>query len=131
MIAFSIKRESSFDIFTLRLSGGQPLLQSLVASSSDDIYPSWSPDGRNIAFYVHAENYDTKIAITPVDRNRPPYIVAHNTSLPPFGGPQWLTSTEILYVGEEHLSASQNSIYTVDIATGKRSSAPMSVLLAN
>ncbi len=131
MIAFSVKRGGSFDIFTLTLSEGQPLLQTLVASSSDDIQPSWSPDGENIAFYVRSEKYDTKIAVTPVNRSRSPYIIAHNTSLPPFGGPQWLTNTELLYVGEEHLSSSQNSIYTVDITTGRRSSAPISVLLAN
>jgi hypothetical protein len=132
MIAFSIKQESSFDIFTLTFSKGrQPLLQTLVSSSSDDIQPSWSPDGKNIAFYVRSARYDTKIAVIPVDRSRSPYIVAHNTSLPRFGGPFWLTNTEILYVGEEQLSTSQNSIYTVNIATGRRSAAPMSVLLAN
>jgi len=131
MIVFSIKRGASFDIFTLTLSEGQPLLQTLVASSSDDIHPSWSPDGKYVAFYVRSKKYDTKIAVTPVNRSRPPYVVAHNSSLSPFGGPQWLTNTEILYVGEEHMAVSQNSIYTVDIATGRRTSAPMSVLLAN
>jgi hypothetical protein len=131
MLAFSVKRGSGFDIFTLALSQKQPLLQTLVSSSSDDIHPSWSPDGKYIAFYVRSEKYDTKIAVTPVNRSRQPYVVAHNTSLPAFGGPQWLTNTEILYVGEEHLSVSQNSIYTVDIVTGRRTSAPMSVLLSN
>lgn len=131
MLALSVKRDSSFDIFTLTLTSGQPVLQTLVSSSSDDIQPSWSPDGKYVAFYVRAEQYDTKIAVTPVNRSRAPYVVAHNTSLPSSGGPQWLTNTAILYIGEEHLSVSQNSIYTINITTGRRTAAPMSVLLAN
>ena len=130
-IAFSSKRGASFDIFTLLFSNNKPLLQSLVASSSDDLQPSWSPDGQKIAFYVRSDKYDTKIAVTPVDKSRLPYIVAHNASLPSVGGPLWQTNTEILYVGEEYLSASQNSIYNVDIETGKRSSVPISMLFSN
>ena len=129
-IAFSIKRGASFDVYTLLLSKNPPLLQSLVASSSDDLQPSWSPNGQYIAFYVHSKQYDTKLAVTPVDRSRAPYIVAHNVSMPPSGGPLWLSNTELFYVGEEHLSASQNSVYRVNVSTGQRSSAPLSLVFS-
>ncbi|GAK60350.1 hypothetical protein U27_00241 [Candidatus Vecturithrix granuli] len=129
-IAFSSKRGTSFDIFTLLFSHDAPLLQTLVASSSDDIQPAWSPDGRHIAFYVRSSQYDTKLAVTPLDKSRSPYIVAHNVSLPSEGGPVWLTNTSLLYVGEEYLSASQNFVYSVDIATGQRSAAPLALFLS-
>ncbi|MBD3308559.1 hypothetical protein GF339_19225, partial [candidate division KSB3 bacterium] len=129
-IVFSAKREASVDIFTLLFSENKPLLQKLVASSSDDVHPSWSPDGQHIAFYVRSAQYDTKIAVIPVDKSRAPYVVAHNTSLPSVGGPRWLTPRDILYVGEEYLSASQNAIYRVDIETGQRTAVPITMLLA-
>ncbi len=129
-IAFSSKRGSSFDIFVMMYSGQKPLLQTLVSSSSDDIQPSWSPDGQNIAFYVRSEGYDTKIAVIPVDKSRSPYVVAHNVSVPQAGGPVWLTNTKLLYVGEEYLSASQNSLYRVEITTGWRASVPMTVVFS-
>lgn len=129
-LALSMKREASFDIFTLTFSGNKPTLQTLVASPSDDIQPSWSPDGRNIAFFVRSKQYDTKLAISPVDRSRAPYVVAHNVSLPATNGTQWLTASELLYVGEEQLATVQNTLYTVDITNGKRSAAPMSIVFA-
>jgi Tol biopolymer transport system component len=129
-IAICGKRENNFDIYLLFFSENAPLLQSLVSSSSDDLQPSWSPDGQHVAFYVRSDQYDTKVAVAPADKSRNPYIVGHNASLPPDGGPRWLTNTELVYMGEEHLSASQNSIYRINIKTGQRSSAPVSLLLA-
>ena len=127
-IALSAKRGDSFDISLLRFSNNTPVLQSLVASPSDDVQPSWSPDGQYIAFYVRSNQYDTKVAVTPVNQSRAPYIVGHNASLPQKGGPRWLTSEEVVYMGEEQLSVSHNLIYRVDIATGQRSSVPLTML---
>lgn len=127
-IAFSSKRGTNLDIFTLLFSNNAPLLQTLVASSSDDVQPSWSPDGRNVAFYVRSGQYDTKLAVTPVDKSRSPYIVAHNVSLPANDGPVWLNNTTLLYVGEEQASVSENSVYHVDITTGQRVISPLSLL---
>ena len=44
MIAFSLQRDASVDIFTLNLAAGEPVLQTLVASPADDLRPAWSPD---------------------------------------------------------------------------------------
>jgi hypothetical protein len=129
-IAFSGKRGASFDIFALMFRDNNPVLQPLITSSSDDIQPSWSPDGRHIAFYVRSKLYDTKLAVMPVDQQRSPYIVAHNVSLPSVGGPFWLSNSELVYMGQETLSASQNVLHRVNIASGQRSSVPMSVLLS-
>lgn len=129
-IALCAKRGTNFDIYLLLFSGTPPLLQPLVISPSDDLQPSWSPDGQRLAFYVHVDQYDTKIAVTPVDQSRSPYVIGHNVSLFPEGGPRWLTNTELVYMGEEHLSASHNSVYRVDLRTGQRSSAPLSMLFS-
>ena len=128
-LAFSAKKESSMDIFLLLFSQKTPLLQPLVASPANDILPSWSPDGAYIAFYVSSDNLDAKIAVTPVDKSRAPYIVAHNVSLPANAGPQWMTATSVQYIGEEALSASQNSLYRVDVKTGQRSSVPLAMMV--
>ena len=130
-IAFSAKADASADIFAIALAESAPLLQTLVASSSNDAQPSWSPDGRYLAFFVQADNYDTKIAVTPVDKSRAPFIVAHKVSLPAHGGPQWASTTQLMYIGEEDLSASRNSMYQVDITTGQRSSVPLTLAVAN
>ncbi len=128
-IAFSAKKDGSMDIFVLLFSNNSPLLQTLVASPSDDIQPSWSPDGTHIAFYVNADKFDTKIAVTPADKSRAPYIVAHNVSLPSSSGPQWMTATTLQYIGDEAVSASQNSLYRVDVKTGQRSSVPLAMAI--
>ena len=130
-IAFSAKRNETFDIFLLLFSESQPLLQTLVASPSDDIQPSWSPDGQQIAFYVRAAGYDTKMAVIPADRSRAPYIVAHHTVRLPFTGPAWLNPTDLLYVSEQEAPAAPTAIYTVNIRTGRRATAPLSVMLGN
>ncbi|PID56836.1 hypothetical protein CSB45_09200 [candidate division KSB3 bacterium] len=128
-IAFCGKRGASFDIFLLNVADNAPSPEPLVASSSDDLQPSWSPDGRYVAFYVRTGRYDTKVAVSPSDKSRTPYIVGHNASLPPERGPLWLSGAEVAYVGEEHLLAAQNSVYVVNVGTGQRSSAPLSMLL--
>lgn len=127
-IAFSGKRGANFDVFTLLFSNNAPLLQTLVASSSDDIHPSWSPDGRNIAFYVRSGQHDTKLAVMPVDKSRSPYIVAHNVSLPDDGGPVWLNNSTLIYAGQKQAAVSENAVYSVDIRTGQRTSASLSLL---
>ncbi|MCP4402317.1 MAG: hypothetical protein GY801_34055, partial [bacterium] len=99
-IAICARQGDSFDIFLLGFANNTPSLQTLVASSSDDLLPSWSPDGRYLAFYVRADRYDTKIAVSPSDKSRAPYIVGHNASLPPAQGPRWISGTELSYVGE-------------------------------
>ena len=129
-IALCAKRGTNFDIYLLLFSTTPPLLQPLVISPSDDLQPSWSPDGQRLAFYVHIDQYDTKIAVTPVNQNRSPYVIGHNVSFFPEGGPRWLTNTELVYMGEEQLSASHNSVYRVDLETGQRSSAPLSMLFS-
>lgn len=129
VLAFSVRRDTSFDIFTLTISGAEPVIQTVVASPSDDIQPSWSPDGRHLAFYVRSSQYDTKLAVVPVDQSRAPYIIAHQVSVSSSEGPQWVSSSDLLYIGAAPTSSSEYAVHTVDIATGKHSSAPLSLVL--
>lgn len=129
LLAFSVKRSANFDIFTLSVSGPEPVIQTVVASPSDDIQPSWSPDGRHLAFYVRSSQYDTKLAVVPVDQSRAPFIIAHQVSISSPEGPQWTSSASLLYVGAAPASQSEDAVHTVDIVTGKHSSAPLSLVL--
>jgi TolB protein len=47
-IAFSSKREGSFDIFVMTRAGKDET--RITATKADDTHPTWSPDGRRIAF---------------------------------------------------------------------------------
>ena len=66
-LLFSIRRQRTFDIFTLRFSQDKPIMQTLVSSPADDIRPSWSPDGKNVAFYLRTSPQDIKLAARCVD----------------------------------------------------------------
>ena len=123
-------REPVSTFFCWGFANNAPTLQTLVASPSDDLLPSWSPDGRYLAFYVRSDQYDTKVAVSPSDKSRAPFIVGHNASLPTDQGPRWVSGTELAYIGEEHLAATHNSVYVVDISTGQRSSVPLTMLLS-
>lgn len=125
MLAFSVKRGRHFDIFTLTLSGAEPTIQSLVASPSDDIQPSWSPDGRHVAFYVRSAQHDTKLAMVPVDRSRAPVIIAHQVAISSADGPQWASTTRLVYVG----AGTDHAVHTIDITTGQHSFAPLALVL--
>jgi Tol biopolymer transport system component len=47
-IAFSSRRGSSFDIYSMLADGSDT--QQLTTTKENDVHPTWSPDGRSIAF---------------------------------------------------------------------------------
>lgn len=48
MIAFSSKRGDSFDLYTMRADGTGS--RRITSTKDNDAHPTWSPDGRSIAF---------------------------------------------------------------------------------
>ncbi len=48
-IAYDSDRGGSFDIYKMRLDGGEPI--QLTSSSSNEYRPVWSPDGRSLSFH--------------------------------------------------------------------------------
>lgn len=54
LIAFSTQTENGWDIFVVNPDGTG--LRPLVAGPDDEIYPTWSPDGRRLAFITQRED---------------------------------------------------------------------------
>ena len=54
LIAFSAQTENGWDIFVVNPDGTG--LRPLVAGPDDEIYPTWSPDGRRLAFITQRED---------------------------------------------------------------------------
>jgi Tol biopolymer transport system component len=48
-IAFDSDRDGGQRLFRMRTTGGDP--EPVIATSADDFHPSWSPDGKSLAFY--------------------------------------------------------------------------------
>jgi Tol biopolymer transport system component len=67
-VAFASNRSGNFDIFVLRTNGGAAKMQ-VTDSPDDEFWPSWSPDGKLIAysrfsrvdgrFYIWVKNLET------------------------------------------------------------------------
>jgi Tol biopolymer transport system component len=48
-LTYDSDRAGNFDIYKLRLEGGEPI--QLTTGSSNEFHPVWSPDGQSIAFH--------------------------------------------------------------------------------
>lgn len=63
-IAFNSDREDNFDIYVFSLIDGE-IVNLLKESSSNEAFPTWSPDGKKIAFVIY---YDEKTSICIMER---------------------------------------------------------------
>jgi len=66
-LAYDSDRNGNFDIYKLRLDGGDPV--QLTTSHGDDFAPAWSPDDRQIAFHS-ARNGNRDIYVVDADGTR-------------------------------------------------------------
>ncbi len=65
-LAYDSDRGGNFDIYTLRVDGGEPI--QLTTNPANDFAPDWSSDGREIAFHT-TRNGTRDIYVANVDGN--------------------------------------------------------------
>jgi Tol biopolymer transport system component len=54
-LAYDSDRAGNFDIYKLRLDGGEPI--QLTTAPSNEFHPVWSPDGQSIAFHSQRSGF--------------------------------------------------------------------------
>jgi len=67
-LAFSAKRDGAYDIHVLDIETGED--RRLTTTESIEIEPQWSPDGRQISYYLYAGG-NTQVHLVPADGQAP------------------------------------------------------------
>ena len=107
---------------------------------SDEVAPSWSPDGKMIAFYSnYAENAEGKksfdLYLLDPATKKPPVLLARSVrpdnveemAGPPYLGPQWMGNDVIIYVKDD--KPTKDPLMYVKISTGESGVLPVGTII--
>ena len=109
-------------------------------NKSDEIVPTWSPDGNKIAFYSNRhekggskKQWDLYIA-DPASGNEPTLLVKNvrpdnidEKIAPPYIGPQWMGNDVIVYVNDN--KPEKDPLMYIQLSTGKAEVLPVGTIL--
>jgi len=107
---------------------------------SDEVAPSWSPDGKMIAFYSnYAENAEGKKSfdlylLDPASK-KPPAMIARSVrpdnieemAGPPYQGPQWMGNDVIIYVKDD--KPTKDPLMYIKVSTGETDVLPVGTII--
>jgi serine/threonine protein kinase/dipeptidyl aminopeptidase/acylaminoacyl peptidase len=93
-LAFDSNRSGNMDIYKMPLSGGE--IQQLTTHPADDFHPSWSPDGKEIAFYSY-RNIESRIICLMSPDGGSVHQLSHVSGMFPVWSPD---GTQIAYHSE-------------------------------
>jgi len=77
-LAFSSNRAGQHHVWVMAVESGEPTgpVRALTAGEATDMFPTWSPDGSEIAFR-RGDGKDRDVWIVPSDANGPPRQLTH------------------------------------------------------
>jgi Tol biopolymer transport system component len=109
-IAFVSTRDGDGEIYIMDLDGSN--LRQLTSNRSWDGYPSWSPDGAQIAYYTYLTNKHWVIMVMDANGNNARQL----TDSPGCnGGPHWSPDgTRIAYASDQDCTAERREIVVID-----------------
>jgi eukaryotic-like serine/threonine-protein kinase len=91
-LAYDSNRSGNYDIYTLRLDGGEPT--QITTNPANDFCPTWSPDGREIAFQTTRDATRDIYVITAEGQQERPAVTAPSDDF----RPDWSSDgTQLVY----------------------------------
>lgn len=92
--------ESAYDVYTVHIDGTN--LEKLDALEGQDRFPSWSPDGSKIFFWVEGERLPSLYSQSPVPNATDLNLIATFEKHPPSGRFAISTAGKIAYVSNSY-----------------------------
>jgi TolB protein len=116
-IAFASNRGANWDIYTMNLSDGSNV-QRLTTNGNDDLLPTWSPTGTEIAFFSARSGQGDIYKISPATPSGKETRLTSGTAGNSLDTePAWSPSATIAFTTYRH-GASNAEIYTMDTNGG-------------
>jgi Tol biopolymer transport system component len=110
LIAFVSTRDGNGEIYVMNADGGD--VRRLTNWRLWDGYPTWSPDGRQIAYYSYLKSKDWVIQVMDVDGGNPRPLTDNGIC---DGAPHWSPDgTRIAYSSSADCTASHREIYVMN-----------------
>jgi TolB protein len=112
-VAFASDRASNWDIWVIRLDGGQPI--QITDGLADEIHPSWSPDGRKLVYCSQpAQGGPWELWITEADGGSMRKFIGYGLF------PQWSpVGDTILFQRSRERGSRVFSIWTLTLVDGE------------
>jgi len=114
LIAFVSTRDGNGEIYVMDASGSNP--RRLTNNRVWDGYPSWSPDGTQIAYYTYRTQKDWVIQVMDANGDNPRRLTDSGVC---DGAPYWSPDgTRIAYSSDADCTARHREIYVIDADGG-------------